>query len=50
LNVIGSVGYSFRDILSVVADKYEMGIGKIIRSPIDDLVDYHVRSSKATKL
>ncbi|MDR6784751.1 N-acetylglucosamine kinase-like BadF-type ATPase [Pedobacter africanus] len=42
LNCVGSVGYSFRDILSVVADRYEMGIGKIIRSPIDDLVDYHL--------
>ena len=46
LNCIGSVGYSFRDILSVVADRYEMGVGKIIRSPIDDLVDYHIRTSK----
>ena len=43
LNCVGSVGYSFRDILSVVADRYEMGIGKIIRSPIDDLVDYHIK-------
>ena len=42
LNVVGSVGYSFRDRLSVVADKYEMGVGKIIRSPIDDLVEYHL--------
>lgn len=42
LNCVGSVGYSFRDILSVVADRYEMGVGKIIRSPIDDLVDYHL--------
>lgn len=42
LNCVGSVGYSFRDVLSVVADRYEMGIGKIIRSPIDDLVNYHL--------
>ena len=43
LNCVGSVGYSFRDILSVVSNRYEMGIGKIIRSPIDDLVAYHLR-------
>jgi N-acetylglucosamine kinase-like BadF-type ATPase len=43
LNCVGSVGYSFRDVLSIVADRYEMGVGKIIRSPIDDLVDYHLR-------
>ncbi len=42
LNCVGSVGYSFRDRLSVIADKYEMGVGKIIRSPIDDLVQYHL--------
>lgn len=43
LNCVGSVGYSFRDVLSIVADRYEMGVGKIIRSPIDDLVDYHLK-------
>ena len=43
LNCVGSVGYSFRDILSQVADQYEMGVGKIIRSPIDDLVAYHLQ-------
>lgn len=42
LNCVGSVAYSFREILSVVADRYEMGVGKIIRSPIDDLVHYHL--------
>ncbi|RZK49384.1 MAG: N-acetylglucosamine kinase [Pedobacter sp.] len=46
LNCVGSVGYSFRDVLSVVADRYEMGIGKIIRSPIDDLVNYHLNKRK----
>lgn len=46
LNCVGSVGYSFRDVLSVVADRYEMGIGKIIRSPIDDLVNYHLHVAK----
>ncbi len=43
LNCVGSVGYNFRDILSYTADRYEMGVGKIIRSPIDDLVDYHLK-------
>lgn len=42
LNCVGSVGYSFRDILSEVANRFEMGVGKIIRSPIDDLVHYHL--------
>ena len=41
-NCIGSVGYNFRDILSAVADEKGMEVGKIIRSPIDDLVQFHL--------
>ena len=49
LNCIGSVGYSFREILSEVANRYEMGIGKIARSPIDDLVHYHMVLAPSSK-
>lgn len=48
LNCIGSVGYTFRDRLSYIADQYEMGVGKIIRSPIDDLVEYHINKKKSS--
>ncbi|HXH99079.1 MAG TPA: hypothetical protein VNI52_02335 [Sphingobacteriaceae bacterium] len=41
-NCIGSVGYNFRNVLEEVATEYEMKIGKILRSPIDDLVKFHV--------
>lgn len=41
-NCVGSVGYNFRDILIHMAEKYEMKVGKIIRSPIDDLVQFHL--------
>jgi len=41
-NCIGSVGYNFRDILQDVAKHNGMAVGKIIRSPIDDLVNYHL--------
>ncbi|SNC65896.1 hypothetical protein SAMN06265337_1427 [Hymenobacter gelipurpurascens] len=40
-NCIGSVGYNFRDALSQVAKDHGMEVGKIIRSPIDDLVAFH---------
>ena len=40
-NCVGSVGYNFRDVLTQVAKNHGMGVGKIIRSPIDDLVSYH---------
>ena len=41
-NCIGSVGYNFRNVLEETAIEYGMEIGKIIRSPIDELVRYHV--------
>ena len=41
-NCIGSVGYNFRNVLEETAVEYGMKVGKIIRSPIDDLVHYHV--------
>lgn len=41
-NCIGSVGYNFRNVLEETAIEYGMKVGKIMRSPIDDLVRYHV--------
>ena len=40
-NCVGSIAYSFQDILTQTANKYEMPMGIIIRSPIDRLVEYH---------
>ncbi|GAB3571198.1 ATPase [Hymenobacter daeguensis] len=40
-NCVGSVGYNFRDVLTQLAKNHGMEVGKIIRSPIDDLVTYH---------
>ncbi len=40
-NCVGSVGYNFRDVLTQVARGHGMEVGKIIRSPIDDLVTFH---------
>lgn len=45
-NCIGSVGYNFRNVLSEKAKQYGMEVGKILRSPIDDLVEYHIQRSK----
>lgn len=41
-NCIGSVGYNFRNVLQEKVGQYEMQLGRIIRSPIDDLVQYHI--------
>jgi glucosamine kinase len=48
-NCIGSVAYNFRNVLEEVALEYGMKMGKIMRSPIDDLVKYHIKHSKALK-
>ena len=40
-NCIGSVGFIFSGILNEMVSYYNMECGKIIRSPIDDLVEYH---------
>jgi len=44
-NCVGSVGYNFRDALAQVATAHGMRVGKIIRSPIDDLVSYHLTAA-----
>lgn len=41
-NCIGSVGYNFRNVLEEVVTENGMVMGNIIRSPIDNLVKYHL--------
>lgn len=43
-NCIGSVGYNFRNVLVDKAKEFGMEVGKIIRSPIDDLVEFHINN------
>lgn len=43
LNCVGSIGYLFKDILLDKADEYNMKPGKIIQSPMNDLVQYHLK-------
>jgi len=44
-NCIGSVGYNFRNVLEEVVTENGMTVGNIIRSPIDNLVKYHLEYS-----
>lgn len=41
-NCIGSVGYNFRNVLEETAEEFGMKMGRIVRSPIDDLVKFHM--------
>ena len=44
LNCIGSVAYNFRNVLEEVATEWNMKLGKLVRSPIDDLVKFHIEN------
>ena len=38
LNVVGSVGFAYQDILKEVAKKHDCNIGKIVKSPLEGLI------------
>lgn len=43
-NCVGSVGFVFKDILEEVALSYDMHIGRVIKSPLEDLVQFHLKN------
>ncbi|MGK6352872.1 N-acetylglucosamine kinase [Parapedobacter sp. DT-150] len=45
-NCVGSIGFHFRELLEATAGRYGMKTGKIIRSVIEQLVDYHSHSTE----
>ena len=40
-NCVGSIGYVFKDTLIRVADEFGMKTGRIIREPMEGLIEYH---------
>lgn len=40
-NCVGTVGYSFKDILCEIIQEFGMQQGNIIKSPLDGLIEYH---------
>ena len=41
IHFVGSVAYGFKDVLKQLADGYEIELGKIVKSPMDGLIEYH---------
>lgn len=41
VNSVGSIGFYYKDILAEVANEEGYKLGKVIKSPIDGLVEYH---------
>jgi len=42
LHFIGSISFVYEDIIREIAKKYNVVIGKIIKGPIEELVNYHL--------
>ena len=47
-NCVGSVGFVFSEILIEVANSYDMKVGKVIQSPLNDLVQFHLSKLDAS--
>jgi N-acetylglucosamine kinase-like BadF-type ATPase len=45
LHFVGSIAYMYQDLLHKTAKNYNVKIGKIIKHPIEDLVNYHISNS-----
>ena len=41
VNFIGSVAFGFKDVLQQLCNSYEFELGKIMKNPMQGLVDYH---------
>ncbi|MBQ0113016.1 MAG: hypothetical protein KBT03_07790 [Bacteroidales bacterium] len=42
INVVGSVGYHAQDVFKEVAKKYNMPVNKVIKAPLEALIEYHI--------
>ena len=41
VHIVGSVGYYFRDLIEQEAQKQGMTLGKVLKAPIEGLLEYH---------
>jgi N-acetylglucosamine kinase-like BadF-type ATPase len=41
IHFTGSVAYGFKDILKEICDSYQLQLGKVIKAPMQGLVEYH---------
>jgi glucosamine kinase len=46
LGVVGSIGYYFRDQLEIVSKEYGFSLKKVIKSPMEELVNYHLQKEE----
>jgi len=41
INFTGSIAYAFKDVLKDLCNAYELQLGKVIKAPMEGLVNYH---------
>lgn len=41
IHFIGSVAYGFRDVLKDMCNNYELQLGRVLKHPLDGLLEYH---------
>ncbi len=41
ISVVGSIGYVYQDLLQVVASEFGYQMGKILKSPMEGLIEFH---------
>lgn len=41
VNFVGSVAFGFKDVLKQLCDSYEFELGKVLKNPMEGLIDYH---------
>jgi N-acetylglucosamine kinase-like BadF-type ATPase len=41
IHFIGSIGFGFRDVLKELCDTYELELGKVSKTPMQGLIEYH---------
>lgn len=41
INFVGSVAYGFRDVLAEMCHTYELQLGKVLKDPMDGLIQFH---------
>ncbi len=46
VNVVGSIGYHYQEVLRKVAEDLSLQLGKIIQAPSEELIKYHLQKSK----
>jgi N-acetylglucosamine kinase-like BadF-type ATPase len=46
IHFVGSVAFGFKDVLKELCEAYELQLGKVIKTPMDGLIEFHKKDYK----